>query len=160
VTRKGLTFSEDAVSNGHVGTARIRVQVGALAPALASPPPAALSAPLIGVVTKKPPKYRNEKCEVDGIKFDSRREAVRWMTLRGQEAQGLIADLKRQVCFDLAPAVVIAGRKRPVLRYMADFVYQRDGKQVIEDVKGVITEGYRIKRHLMAAQGLTITEIK
>lgn len=43
---------------------------------------------------------------------------------------------------------------------MADFVYRRDGERVIEDVKGVITEGYRIKRHLMAVKGLIITEIR
>ncbi|QDX24252.1 DUF1064 domain-containing protein [Pandoraea pnomenusa] len=112
------------------------------------------------MVAKKRAKYSNEKTEIDGIKFDSRREAARWVVLRGQEARGQIEELARQVSFELAPAVVIAGRKRPALRYMADFVYRRDGERVIEDVKGVITEGYRIKRHLMAVKGLIITEIR
>ncbi|VVE90416.1 DUF1064 domain-containing protein [Pandoraea bronchicola] len=160
MTRKGLTFPEDAVSNGRVGTARIRAQIGATAAVLASPAPAPLTAPLLGMVTKKPPKYRNEKCEVEGIKFDSRREAARWVALKGQEEQGLISGLRRQVRFEIAPAVVIQGRKRPARYYVADFVYLRSSEEVIEDVKGHLTAEYRLKRHLMAAKGLTITEIK
>ncbi|WP_223272145.1 DUF1064 domain-containing protein [Pandoraea pnomenusa] len=127
---------------------------------LTSPEPSPLVQPILGMVAKKRAKYSNEKTEIDGIKFDSRREAARWVVLRGQEARGQIEELARQVSFELAPAVVIAGRKRPALRYMADFVYRRDGERVIEDVKGVITEGYRIKRHLMAVKGLIITEIR
>ena len=65
-----------------------------------------------------------------------------------------------QVPFVLAPAVVLDGRKKTELRYIADFVYEKDGKTVIEDVKGKVTAEYRIKRHLMAARGLFITEIK
>ncbi|MDR5736153.1 DUF1064 domain-containing protein [Caballeronia sp. LZ025] len=109
---------------------------------------------------KKPTKYRNTKCEADGIKFDSLRERARWFELIQQQARGEIAKLELQVPFVLAEPVVIGGRKRPALRYVADFVYERAGERVIEDVKGRITEGYRIKRHLMAARGLTIVEIK
>jgi hypothetical protein len=109
---------------------------------------------------KKPSKYRNEKCESGGIKFDSKREMMRWHDLVQMQARGEISELELQVPFILAEPVVIAGRKRPALRYVADFVYERDGKTVIEDVKGRITEGYRIKRHLMAARGLTIVEVK
>lgn len=158
--RKGLTFPEDVVSNGRVGTARIRVQIGATAAALASPAPAPLMAPLLGMAAPKRSKYSNEKCVVDGIKFDSRREAARWVALRGQEVQGLITDLRRQVRFEIAPPVVIQGRKRPARYYVADFVYQRSSEEVIEDVKGHLTAEYRLKRHLMAAKGLTITEVK
>jgi hypothetical protein len=44
---------------------------------------------------------------------------------------------------------------------VADFVYfDANGLRVVEDVKGAITEGYRIKRHLLAVQGIQITEIK
>ncbi|OJA82927.1 hypothetical protein BGV71_14245 [Burkholderia ubonensis] len=109
---------------------------------------------------KKQPKYRNVRCEYDGIKFDSRRERDRWVELMRQRNAGEISNLERQVVFVLADPVVIDGRKRPALRYIADFVYERDGATVIEDVKGRITEGYRIKRHLMASRGLMITEIK
>lgn len=110
--------------------------------------------------TKKPSKYRNQKCESGGIKFDSKREMMRWHDLVRQQERGEISELERQVPYVLAEPVVIGGRKRPALRYVADFVYERDGQTVIEDVKGRITEGYRIKRHLMAARGLTIVEVK
>lgn len=110
--------------------------------------------------TKKPMKYRNEKCESNGIKFDSKREMKRWHELVQMQVRGEISELELQVPFILAEPVVIAGRKRPALRYVADFVYEQDGNTVVEDVKGRITEGYRIKRHLMAARGITIKEVK
>lgn len=109
---------------------------------------------------KKASKYRNQACEHDGIKFDSRRERDRWIELSRQLAAGEISELERQVVFVLADAVVIDGRKKPALRYVADFVYERAGKTVIEDVKGMVTREYRIKRHLMAVRGLQIVEIK
>lgn len=116
--------------------------------------------PLSAQVGAKPSKYRNQRCEHDGITFDSRRERDRWIVLCRELAAGLISELERQVAYVLADPVVINGRKKPALRYIADFVYERDGKTVIEDVKGVITPEYRIKRHLMAARGLQIVEIK
>lgn len=116
--------------------------------------------PLSAQKAAKPAKYRNQRCEHEGIKFDSRRECARWVELSRQRAAGEISELERQVVFVLAESVVINGRKAPALRYIADFVYERDGKTVIEDVKGHITEGYRIKRHLMAVRGLQIVEIK
>lgn len=120
------------------------------------------------VVRRNPPpvppvrqsKYRNQKCESGGIKFDSKREMHRWHDLVQMQARGEISDLERQVPYVLAEPVVIGGRKRPALRYVADFVYEQGGETVVEDVKGRITEGYRIKRHLMAARGITIKEVK
>ncbi|WP_321865698.1 DUF1064 domain-containing protein [Paraburkholderia tropica] len=107
-------------------------------------------------------KYGNVKVEHDGIKFDSKRELKRYHELVAMQARGEIAELERQVVFVLACPVVIAGRKRPALRYVADFVYERpcaEG-QIVEDAKGRITEGYRIKRHLMkAVHGLDIVEV-
>ncbi|MCA8026503.1 DUF1064 domain-containing protein [Burkholderia cepacia] len=116
--------------------------------------------PLSAQVGAKPSKYRNQRCVHDGITFDSRRERDRWIELSRQLASGEISELERQVVFVLAEAVVIDGRKKPALRYIADFVYERDGKTVIEDVKGMVTREYRIKRHLMAVRGLQIVEIK
>jgi hypothetical protein len=110
---------------------------------------------------KRPSKYRNEKCESGGIKFDSKREMMRWHDLVRMQERGEIFDLERQVPFVLAPAVVINGRKKTELRYVADFVYEtKDGARVIEDVKGAVTPVYAIKRHLMAARGLIITEVR
>lgn len=118
------------------------------------------TAPKVPAPKKKPAKYRNEKCESGGIKFDSKREMKRWLELVEMQARGEITELELQVPFVLVDPVVIAGRKRPALRYVADFVYEKGGETVIEDVKGRVTEGYRIKRHLMAARGLVIVEIK
>ncbi len=109
-------------------------------------------------------KYRNKKTEIGGVKFDSKAEASRFVQLRRMQEAGLITNLRRQVSFELAPAVKIPGKGRmsPPLRYFADFVYEQDGKQIIEDVKGQdkVTEGYRIKRHLMAVMGYQIVEIR
>lgn len=109
-------------------------------------------------------KYRNKKTEISGVKFDSKAEASRWVQLSRMQEAGLISNLRRQVPFELAPAVKIPGKHRmsPPLRYFADFVYVQDGKEVIEDVKGMqkVTEGYRIKRHLMAVLGYQIVEVR
>jgi hypothetical protein len=113
-------------------------------------------------IARKPSKYKNTRVEFDGQKFDSKRELVRYQELLLLQRAGKIAELRRQVSFPLSPAVVIQGRKRPALRYVADFVYQSltPDAVVVEDVKGRITEGYRIKRHLMAALGIEIREVK
>ncbi|KWR88795.1 FAA1, Long-chain acyl-CoA synthetase [Cupriavidus sp. IDO] len=94
--------------------------------------------------------------------FDSKREWQRYLELRTLERAGEIESLQRQVAFELAPAVVIQGRKRPALRYIADFVYREKGETwaTVEDVKGKVTEGYRIKRHLMAVRGIQIKEVR
>lgn len=111
---------------------------------------------------RRPSKYGNERVTWNGQKFDSRREMERYSRLLTLERAGEIEQLERQVVFILAPAVVIDGRKRPPLRYVADFTYVERGAKVktIEDVKGQITEGYRIKRHLMAVMGFEIKETK
>lgn len=109
-------------------------------------------------------KYRNKKTQIGVEKFDSMAEGKRFVELRRMQEAGLIQNLRRQVAFELAPAVNIPGKARmsPPLRYFADFVYEQDEKQIIEDVKGQarVTEGYRIKRHLMAALGYQIVEVR
>ncbi|WP_310630797.1 DUF1064 domain-containing protein [Paraburkholderia sp.] len=139
-----LRYPEGTTS---VGTARVR-----------EPRVAAMKAP----ATPRAPKYGNVKVDRDGIKFDSKREAKRYHELVAMQARGEISELERQVVFVLAGPVVIGGRRRPALRYVADFVYERPGVdgQIVEDAKGRITEGYRIKRHLMkAVHGLDIVEV-
>lgn len=107
-------------------------------------------------------KYANKKTLIDGIWFDSKKEAARYQDLKLLQAAKVISDLKVQQFFELAPSVVIQGRKRPPLRYKADFTYFDDrqgGGFVVEDVKGFRTEGYRIKRHLMkAVHGIEVLE--
>lgn len=112
-----------------------------------------------------PSKYRSAKVEMDGIKFDSKKEARRWFELVALLEAGEITDLQRQVSFELAPAVRLDGekRKKPALRYVADAVYRRNGELVVEDTKSPPTRKtqiYRAKRHLMATVlGLQIREV-
>lgn len=99
-------------------------------------------------------KFGNKKTLVDGVWFDSKKEANRYQDLVLMQKAKLIRDLTTQRVFVLAPAVVLNGRKRPGLRYKADFTYFDDtkgGEFVVEDTKGFKTEGYKIKRHLMKA---------
>ena len=108
------------------------------------------------------PKYHNVRTtDSEGVTHDSKREAAHWEVLKLLEQSGQISELQRQVSFELAQAVVLDGRKRPPLRYVADFVYRDSaGRVVVEDVKGVRTQGYRIKRHLMrVAYGIEVREV-
>ena len=102
-------------------------------------------------------KYGNTKVEIDGMPFDSKREAARWRELRLLERAGEISDLRRQVRYELVPKMP---GERPV-DYIADFVYRdKDGNEVVEDVKGVRTPVYVIKRKLMLwRHGIRIREV-
>ena len=102
-------------------------------------------------------KYGNAKVDVDGMRFDSKREAARWRELQLLERAGEISDLRRQVRYELVPKLP---GERPV-DYIADFVYRdKDGNEVVEDVKGVRTPVYVIKRKLMLwRHGIRIREV-
>ena len=91
-------------------------------------------------------KYGNVKTVTsDGIKHDSIKEANRWCELKLLERAGVIKDLDRQVKFLLIPK---QEGERPVY-YIADFVYTENGKKVVEDVKGVRTKEYKLKKKMM-----------
>lgn len=75
-------------------------------------------------------KCANQRVEIDGHAFDSKAEARYFGQLQIRLKAGEIQNLRRQVPFELAPAVVIWGRKRPPLRYVADFVWEEGGKTV------------------------------
>lgn len=97
-------------------------------------------------------KYNSRKTTVDGFTFDSKKEAKRYLELKQMEKDGLIHNLQLQVPFVLIPSfeVVVDGkkRKRRPITYVADFVYYRDDAKVIEDVKGLRTPVYKIKKKL------------
>ena len=106
-------------------------------------------------------KYGNRKTIMFGIEFDSKREAERYMELIAMQQRGEITGLECQKTYVLADSVIVQGRKRPPLRYVADFVYVRDGQTITEDVKGMLTDVYKIKRHLMrSVHGIEISEVK
>ena len=106
-------------------------------------------------------KYRNKKITVDGETFDSKKEYRRYRELKLMERGGLISTLRRQVAFELIKSQYEGSRcvERGV-KYMADYCYLEDGKTVVEDVKGVRTPDYIIKRKLMLERfGIKIKEI-
>ncbi|KAF0844339.1 uncharacterized protein DUF1064 [Methylovorus glucosotrophus] len=104
-------------------------------------------------------KYNNIRVEIDGIKFDSKKEAKRYGELKLLERAGLIKDLQLQVAFELVPPQKGGMRKELAVKYIADFVYTENGQQVIEDTKGVKTKDYIIKRKLMKLMGREVREI-
>lgn len=104
-------------------------------------------------------KYRARKTTVDGITFDSKREADRYLVLKGMEEDGVIENLRRQVRYELVPAFDVDGRHYRPVYYVADFVYVEDGKEVVEDSKGMRTDVYKLKSKLFARRyGMSIKE--
>lgn len=102
---------------------------------------------------KVPPKRRNKYGARKTNGFDSAKEARRAAALGLMERAGEISGLRKQVKFSLA----VNGEH--VCTYTADFVYERGGKRIVEDVKGFTTDVYRIKRALMlACYGIEILE--
>ena len=95
-------------------------------------------------------KYHAKKTTIDGIEFDSAKEAKRYAKLRDMEGEGKIKGLRLQVPFELLPSFECDGVKYRGMKYIADFVYVRDGALVVEDCKGVKTPEYKMKKKLMA----------
>jgi hypothetical protein len=93
---------------------------------------------------------------IDGVRFDSRKEAARWGELVLLQRAGRIGCLRRQV------RIPIRVNGVTVCRYVADAVYLEDGRRVVEDTKSEITRRlpvYRLKRKLLAAlYGIEIRE--
>lgn len=117
-------------------------------------------------------KYKNKKCVVDGIVYDSKKEMRRHMELKLLERAGEITDLQRQVEFVLIPEQrepdtigKRGGRKKGKVierkcSYIADFVYIENGERVVEDSKGMRTKDYILKRKmLLHFYGIRIREV-
>lgn len=128
-------------------------------------------------------KYNSKKTIIDGISFDSVKEAKRYRELKLLEKVGKIRNLQLQVKFPLIPSQyeetgetyargIHKGEKkkrlveRPI-SYVADFVYEENGQTVVEDVKGYRGSGgggaygvFRIKRKLMLwVHGIKVKEV-
>lgn len=112
-------------------------------------------------------KYNAKKVEIQGVKFDSEREAKRWMFLLDCQRKGLISELKRQVRFTLLPdeythvpkqlkTKVKIEKKRTFVGvyYLADFVYWHvaKGRHIVEDIKispKMVPRDYILKEKMM-----------
>ena len=126
-------------------------------------------------------KYKNKKVVIDGITFDSKKEAGRYKELKTLERAGIIQKLQRQVKYVLVPAqyertdeVYTKGKDKGKPKkgrlierecaYYADFVYMQNGNTIVEDVKGYRNgQAYNlfvIKRKLMLyVYGVTVKEL-
>lgn len=104
----------------------------------------------------KRPKYGNRPTVVDGIRFDSAKEARRWSELRMLEKAGRIANLQRQVSFRLHVPVIGLDVRREVGRITFDFFYWKEaGERVYEDVKSPATRkntAYRLRKRMFETE--------
>jgi hypothetical protein len=105
-------------------------------------------------------KYKAKKATVNGITFDSQKEANRYRELVLLERAGRIQNLQRQVKFELLPSQRIDGKVvERACHYVADFLYTENGKQIVEDTKGFKTQEYKIKKKmLLYFHGIRIKE--
>ena len=102
-------------------------------------------------------KYHAVRTVVDGVTLDSKREANRYAELKLLETAGEIEALEVHPRFDLRVKRIIVGVYEADFRYfdkrMNRYVY------VVEDVKGVRTAVYRLKKRLMEAlYGIEVRE--
>ncbi len=91
---------------------------------------------------KRKHKYGAQPTVHDGIRFASKREAKRYLELKLMEKAGRISNLRLQVRYPLVIETT----------YVADFVYDEKGEEIVEDVKGHRTREYLQKRRHMKKQ--------
>ncbi len=91
-------------------------------------------------------KYGAKKTEADGIMFDSKKEAIRYLELKRMEVAGIINDLQLQPRFDIVVNDIFCGF------YKADFAYYDDRDDwIVEDVKGMRTPVFNLKKKIVEA---------
>ena len=120
-------------------------------------------------------KFGNRKAVIDGIRFDSKKEANFYLYLREAEKKGDISDLRLQVPYELIPAIyedqvihlktkdkVVQRCVQKAVHYVADFVYieTSSNQEVVVDTKGFRTPEYKLKKKMMRAfKGINIIEV-
>jgi hypothetical protein len=108
-------------------------------------------------MSEQRPKYGNRKTELDGYIFDSAAEAHRYEELKLLMNAGTISRLEVHPKFDIVVENVKIGF------YKADFQYYDFEKTafIVEDVKGVRTAVYKLKKRLVEAlYNIEIVEIE
>ena len=108
-------------------------------------------------------KYNNRKVRCSGETFDSMLECERYKYLKALEQQKVISNLRRQVKYVLLPSQKDSKTQKTIEReitYLADFVYEKGSQTIVEDVKGMKTDVYKIKRKLILYfHGIQIKEV-
>lgn len=95
-------------------------------------------------------KYHAEKTKIDGIQFDSKKEADYYCELKMLKMAGEVKEIDRQVVFELLPSYKRNGKTVRAITYRADFVVTyRDGSKNVIDVKGYQTDVYKLKKKML-----------
>ena len=95
-------------------------------------------------------KYKNKKTMVDGIKFDSEMESHYYIYLKQLKEIGEVVDFVLQPTYLLQEGFDLNGKRIRPITYKADFkVIYKDGHEEVIDVKGKITEEFKIKRKML-----------
>ena len=95
-------------------------------------------------------KYNNKKTIVDGIKFDSEMESNYYIYLKQLKEIGEVVDFILQPTYLLQEGFNLNGKRIRPITYKADFkVIYKDGHEEVIDVKGKITEEFKIKRKML-----------
>lgn len=104
---------------------------------------------LVEPQSQRKSKYNNQKTMVDGIEFDSKKEADYYIHLKLLKKAGEIKDIGLQQRFVLQPGFEKNGVKYQPITYIADFVItNNDGTTEVVDIKGVETQVFKIKKKL------------
>lgn len=93
-------------------------------------------------------KYNNKKVIVEDYIFDSIQESRRYKELKLLERAGKIQNLELQPHFLLQDSFRKNGKTIRKIEYIADFKYIENGKTIVEDVKGIQTEVFKIKHKI------------
>ena len=93
-------------------------------------------------------KYKNQKTQIDMYIFDSAKEAKRYKELKLLERAKEISNLELQPRFLLQESFKKNGKTYRKIEYVADFQYIENGKTIVEDVKGLQTDVFKIKHKL------------
>ena len=97
---------------------------------------------------EKKSKYSSAKTDIDGIRFDSKKEAEFYAELKLREKAGEISHLRLQPRYLLQEAFKHDGKHYREMEYVADFEYIENGEIVVIDVKGFKTAVYMLKKKL------------
>lgn len=94
-------------------------------------------------------KFFNQKTVVDGITFDSKMESEYYKHLKQMKAEGFVKEIELQPRYLLIPSYQKKGKTVRKMEYIADFlITYKDGFQLVVDVKGMLTDSFKLKQKL------------
>ena len=95
-------------------------------------------------------KYKNKKTTIDGFKFDSEMESHYYLYLKQLKEIGEVVDFVLQPTYLLQEGFNLNGKRIRPITYKADFkIIYKDGHEEVIDVKGKLTEEFKIKRKML-----------